>query len=69
MRAILSMLRELAALFIDDGSLAVSALVWVAACALAPRLGVAPVWQGAALAAGLAAILVENALRGAARKP
>lgn len=68
MGVIVSMLRELVALFIDDGSLAVSALVWIAACALAPRLGVPPIWQGAALAAGLAVILVENALRGAARK-
>ncbi len=68
MGVVMSMLRELVGLFVDDGSLVVSALLWVAACALAPRLGVPPIWQGAALAAGLAVILVENALRGAARK-
>ncbi|HUN49083.1 MAG TPA: hypothetical protein VMU85_21290 [Stellaceae bacterium] len=60
--------RELVALFVDDGSLAASALLWVAACALALRLGLPAGWVGAALAAGLAAILLENALRAASRK-
>jgi len=69
MRVIMSVLRELVALFVDDGSLAASALIWIAVCALGlPRLGLAPIWQGAALGVGLAAILVENAFRGAGRK-
>jgi len=68
MDAIRTLLRELAALFVDDGSLAISAILWVAACALGARLGLPSGWLGAALAAGLAVILVENALRGAARK-
>ena len=68
MGAIRTMLRELVGLFVDDGSLAACAILWVAACALAVKLGLPAVWVGAALAAGLAAILVENALRGAAPK-
>jgi hypothetical protein len=68
MEAIRGLARELVGLFIDDGSLAVSAVLWVAACALGARLGLPSGWLGAALAAGLAAILVENALRGATRK-
>lgn len=68
MRVILSVLRELVALFVDDGSLAASALVWVAVCGLvAPRLEVPSLWLGVALGVGLAVILVENALRGAGR--
>jgi hypothetical protein len=62
-------LRELIALFVDDGSLAVIALVWLAICGLAlPPLGISGTWLGLALFAGLAVILVENALRAARRK-
>jgi hypothetical protein len=62
-------LRELVALFVDDGSLAVSALIWLALCGLAlPPLGVSDAWLGLALFAGLAIILAENALRAARRK-
>jgi hypothetical protein len=66
MGAVKALLRELVGLFIDDGSLAVSVLVWVALCGIvAPSLGVTPLWRGVALAAGLAALLLENAYRGA----
>jgi hypothetical protein len=62
-------LRELVALFVDDGSLAVTALLWLAACGLVlPLLGVDGAWRGAALFAGLAGVLAENALRAARRK-
>jgi hypothetical protein len=62
-------LRELIALFVDDGSLAVTALIWLAICGLAlPLLGIAGAWLGLALFAGLAIILAENALRAARRK-
>lgn len=69
LRALMALLRNLAGLFVDDGSLAASALLWVAACGLvAPWAGIAPLWQGAALALGLAAILVENAARAGRRR-
>jgi hypothetical protein len=61
-------LRELVGLFVDDGSLAVTALLWLAICGLGlPLLGVDGPWRGAALFAGLAVILAENALRAARR--
>ena len=66
---ILASLHELAGLFVDDGSLAASALIWLAVCGLAlPPLGVAGAWLGLALFTGLAGILAENALRAARRK-
>jgi Na+-driven multidrug efflux pump len=62
-------LRELVALFVDDGSLAVTALVWLVICGLVlPPLGIAGAWLGLALFAGLAIILAENALRTARRR-
>jgi hypothetical protein len=62
-------LRELIGLFVDDGSLAVTALIWLTVCGLVlPPLGVAGAWLGLALFAGLAVILAENALRAARRK-
>jgi hypothetical protein len=62
-------LHELVALFVDDGSLAATALIWLAVCGLVlPPLGIAGAWLGVALFAGLAIILAENALRTARRK-
>jgi hypothetical protein len=62
-------LRELIGLFVDDGSLAVTALIWLAVCGFGlPLLGLDGAWLGAALFAGLAIILAENALRAARRK-
>jgi Na+-driven multidrug efflux pump len=62
-------LRELLALFVDDGSLAATALIWLAVCGLAlPPLGIAGAWLGLALFAGLAVILAENAWRAARRR-
>jgi hypothetical protein len=61
-------LRELVGLFVDDGSLAVTALIWLAVCGLVlPFFGVDGAWRGAALFAGLAVILAENAVRAARR--
>lgn len=63
-------LRELIGLFIDDGSLAVAVVVWIAAAVLIfPAL---PIDQGGLaviLFAGIAAILVENVVRAARRRP
>ncbi len=63
-------LRELAGLFVDDGSLALLALIWLAACGLALRwLGLDPAWAGLPLFAGLALALLASALRAARRRP
>jgi len=60
---------EFIGLFVDDGSLAVAILAWLAACwLLLPRLGLAPSWPPAILFAGLVFILLESALRGAQPK-
>jgi hypothetical protein len=61
--------RELIGLFIDDGSLALVALAWLALCAVVlPRLGLTPTTQALLLFAGLALGLVENARRAARQK-
>ena len=63
-------LRELAGLFVDDGSLALLALIWLAACGLALRwLRLDPAWAGLPLFAGLALALLASALRAARRGP
>jgi len=62
--------RELVALFVDDGSLAIAVLAWVAIAVLAfPALPVDGGWLAIALFAGIALILVENLLRTARRRP
>ena len=69
MRALSAMLRELLGLFVDDGSLAAAALIWIALCALLlPRIAPARGWDGIILFLGLAAVLAENAVRAARRK-
>ena len=61
-------LRELAGLFVDDGSLALLALAWLAACGLALRwLALDPTWAGLLLSAGLALALAASALRAGRR--
>jgi hypothetical protein len=61
--------RELVGLFVDDGSLALLSLLWLAVCGLVlPPLGVPAGWRAAALFLGLAAILAESALRAARGK-
>ena len=69
MRWLGTALRELVALFVDDGSLAVLALLWLAAMWLiAPRLALPPGLRGLLLFLGLAAILVASARAGARRR-
>jgi len=59
---------EFIGLFVDDGSLAVAVLAWLAvAWLLLPRLPLPPALPPVILFAGLALILVESALRGARR--
>jgi hypothetical protein len=55
---------EFIGLFVDDGSLAVAVLVWLAVCWLIlPRLGLPSVWPPVLLFVGLVLILVESAVR------
>ncbi len=66
MNAIKIALTELYGLFVDDGSLAIGTLAWVAfILLLLPRLHLPHIAQGIVFFAGLAAILVENVYRSA----
>jgi hypothetical protein len=65
-----SALGELVSLFVEDGSLALAILAWLAIMGgLVARFEVLSVWQGAILFAGLALILLENTLRRARTPP
>jgi hypothetical protein len=57
--------REMIALFVDDGSLALAVLAWV----LVAVLPIPGDWLAVVLFGGLALILVENLLRTARRRP
>ncbi len=63
MAFLLSVLKELYGLFVDDGSLAIAVLGWVAICALIAAAGLAAALLGPLLFAGLAALMIENVLR------
>jgi hypothetical protein len=66
MKMIRTIVRELVGLFIDDGRLALSIVVWLAIVWLVlPAIGASAVVRGLALFLGLGSILVENAVRGA----
>jgi hypothetical protein len=61
-------LRELLGLFVDDGSLAVSLILWIAVLHLAaPALPLAAGAKAGLMAAGIVAILIENVSRSARR--
>lgn len=64
MTLISTIAKELLGLFVDDGSLALAILAWVAAvAALTAGLGAGGTFAGVLLFAGLIAILLENVLR------
>jgi hypothetical protein len=70
MSSLLKLLREIAGLFFDDGSLAIAVLVILAATATLVHAG----WIGAAaamafLVGGVTAALLENVLRTARTSP
>jgi len=65
LRAVVAMLREFGGLFVDDGSLAATLLVWIVLCGLLLRLPPESAWQGPILFVGPALILMENTLRSA----
>ncbi|MBV9114716.1 MAG: hypothetical protein JOY67_18035 [Hyphomicrobiales bacterium] len=59
---------ELAGLFVEDGSLALAILIWLALIGFAvARFDGLSEWQGVVLFAGLALILIENTWRRARR--
>jgi hypothetical protein len=61
-------LREIFALFVEDGSFALTILLWIAAAwVVLPRLRLPAGWGGAILFAGLATILLESTIRRARR--
>jgi len=69
MRWIQSSTREIFGLFVDDGSFAAAIVAWLVVCVVVmPRVAAGARWAGAALFAGLAAILIESVLRFARRR-
>ena len=63
------MARKVFGLFVDDGSLALSILVWIFALhVVAPIASVEQTWAALPLFLGCAGILIENVLR-ASRQP
>jgi hypothetical protein len=68
MKLVMTTARELFALFVDDGSLAIALLAWIlvlhAACRFWPSLDP---WGAAILFLGCIAVLIENTLRAAKR--
>ena len=62
--------RQIVGLFVDDGSLAVAILLWLLGCGAAlPLLPLPLALPPVILFAGLAAILIESAVRRARRGP
>ena len=69
MRWVRTIASEVFGLFVDDGRFAVAILAWLLVVGLAStRLHLGSVWSALALFAGLAAIFIESAARGARRK-
>jgi hypothetical protein len=63
------MARKVFGLFVDDGSLALSILVWIFALhVVAPIASIEQTWAAPVLFLGCAGILLENVLR-ASRQP
>jgi hypothetical protein len=70
MTGIKTALGELVSLFVEDGSLALAILAWLAVMGLfIARFEAFSAWHGAVLFAGLGLILIENTLRKARTPP
>ncbi len=64
MSRFIALLREAYGLVVDDATLAIAILAWIAVVWLLGRNDIlAPAWGGIVLFAGLALILIENAAR------
>ncbi len=69
MTAIRIAIDELVGMFVDDGSLALFAIVLIAVVAIAVKLlGLSPGWGAALLLVGCPAILAESVRRAARRR-
>lgn len=65
---VIAMARKVFGLFVDDGSLALSILVWIVALhVVIPMMPIKEAWAAPLLFFGCVAILIENVLR-ASRK-
>lgn len=61
--------QELVSVFVDDGRFALAIVVWLIVLGLGlPHVPLTAAWHGVLLFGGLAAILVESALRKARRR-
>ena len=69
MRTLGKIFKELVSLFVDDGTLATTIIIWVAFYGLLLRLLPMGSWEGPILFIGLAVILIENTRRGAPSLP
>ena len=64
MNVIVTALKEVYGLFVEDGSYAAGILAWVVVAAFAlPHMPVLGQWRGPLLFAGLLLLLVENVVR------
>ena len=69
MSALLAILKEALGLFVDDGSLALALILWIAIAGFGlPRVPVPPAWHAPALFVGCLAILIVNVARSARGK-
>jgi hypothetical protein len=62
-KRLIPMARKVFGLFVDDGSLALSILVWIFALHVAARIFVDHAWAAPVLFLGCVGILIENVLR------
>lgn len=67
MKVLRAIIREVAGLFVDDGSFAFAIVVWVLVDSLLVKVGLAPALGAVLLCAGLAAIMAENVWRSSRR--
>ena len=68
MHALATTFKELVSLFVDDGTLAATILIWVTFYGLLLQLLPIGSWQGPILFIGLAIILIENTRRASRSK-
>jgi hypothetical protein len=69
MKWLKTILREILALFVDDGSFAAAILVWLGVVWFISRyIGPGSVWSAVTLSVGLVLILVESAVHFKKRK-
>jgi hypothetical protein len=66
MKAFYTAVTEIVGLFVEDGSLAIGIVVWLAIAAFVfPRISDSAGWRSPVMFAGLVVLLVENVLRSA----